>query len=49
MAKAESVQEGLRALRNNQTDKASEDMIFQGCTQSQLVKIFKMDRRDIRA
>lgn len=49
MAKADSVQEGLRALRNNQTDKASEDMIFQGCTQSQLVKIFKMDRRDIRA
>lgn len=49
MAKADSVEEGLRALRNNQTDKASEDMIFQGCTQSQLVKIFKMDRRDIRA
>lgn len=49
MAKAESVEEGLRALRSNQLDKASEDMIFQGCTQSQLVKIFGMDRRDIKA
>ena len=49
MAKAETVKEGLNALRNNQIDKKSEEMIFQGCTQSQLVKIFRMDRRDIAA
>lgn len=49
MAKAATVTEGLNALRNNQIDKKSEEMIFQGCTQSQLVKIFRMDRRDIAA
>lgn len=37
----------VRARRSNQIDKHTEAMIFQGCTQSQLVMIFKMDRRDI--
>lgn len=37
----------VRARRTNQIDKHTEAMIFQGCTQSQLVMIFKMDRRDI--
>lgn len=38
-----------RALRSNQQDTQSTAMIFDGCTQSQLCTIFKMDRRTMSA
>lgn len=38
-----------RALRSNQQDAQSNAMIFDGCTQSQLCTIFKMDRRTLAA
>ena len=44
MAK-ENTASGERARRANQQDAASNAMIFDGCTQSQLCTIFKMDRR----
>ena len=40
---------GERARRANQQDAASNAMIFDGCTQSQLCTIFKMDRRTLSA
>lgn len=36
-----------RQRRSNQGDEASEAMIFEGCTQSQLCKVFRMDRRTV--
>ena len=38
-----------RARRSNQQDAQSNAMIFDGCTQSQLCTIFKMDRRTMSA
>ena len=38
-----------RARRSNQQDTQSTAMIFDGCTQSQLCTIFKMDRRTMSA
>lgn len=38
-----------RARRSNQQDTQSNAMIFDGCTQSQLCTIFKMDRRTMSA
>ena len=48
MAK-ENAASGERARRANQQDAASNAMIFDGCTQSQLCTIFKMDRRTLSA
>ena len=48
MAK-ENTASGERARRANQQDAASNAMIFDGCTQSQLCTIFKMDRRTMSA
>lgn len=36
-----------RATRTNQYDRRSKEMVFEGCTQTQLAQLFRMDRRDV--
>ncbi|QVW27899.1 putative terminase small subunit [Aeromonas phage BUCT552] len=38
---------GVRGPRSNQLDNASSAMVLEGCTQSQLCKVFRMDRRTL--